>query len=67
MFTGIVKWFSYSKGYGFIQPNDKSSDVFLHVSALEKANIRQINEGQAVSYNIATEKGKNSAVDIKLI
>jgi CspA family cold shock protein len=67
MAIGTVKWFNFSKGFGFIQPEDNSRDVFLHISALEKANINQLNDGQKISYQIASEKGKESAVDIKLI
>ena len=67
MLTGVIKWFNANKGFGFIEPSDKSKDIFLHISALEKANIRDINEGQKVSYQIANEKGKDAAVDIKLI
>ena len=67
MAVGTVKWFNFSKGFGFIQPEDNSRDVFLHISALEKANINQLNDGQKISYQIASEKGKESAVDIKLI
>lgn len=65
--TGTVKWFNFSKGYGFIQPDDNSKDIFLHVTALEKANINKIDEGQKISYHVIKEKGKESAVDIILI
>ena len=67
MATGSVKWFNPTKGFGFIQPDDNSSDVFLHISAVEKAKISHINDGQRISYEIANEKGKTAAVDIKLI
>jgi CspA family cold shock protein len=67
MFTGTVKWFNINKGYGFIEPSDKSEDVFLHITALEKAGIGNIKEGQKISYQIASDKGRSSAVDIKLI
>jgi len=67
MITGTVKWFNINKGFGFIEPSDKSKDVFLHISALEKANIRNINEGQKVTYQVTTERGKDAAIDIKLI
>ena len=46
MHIGIVKWFNSTKGYGFIEPNDKSRDVFIHISALEQAGLRELNEGQ---------------------
>ena len=67
MSTGIVKWFNANKGFGFIEPSDKSKDIFLHISALYKSNISNINEGQKVSYQITTERGKETAYDIKLI
>ncbi len=66
MATGIVKWFNPTKGYGFIQPEQGGSDVFVHISALERAEISTLNEGQRVSFEVATNKGKASAVNIKL-
>jgi CspA family cold shock protein len=67
METGIVKWFNPTKGYGFIQPESGSSDVFVHISALEAAGIANLNEGQRVSYELVTNKGKVSASDLKLL
>ena len=67
MSTGIVKWFNPVKGYGFIQPEEGGNDVFVHVSAVEQAGIASLNEGQKVSYEVATNKGKASAVDLKLV
>ena len=67
MANGTVKWYNSTKGYGFIAPQDGTGDIFVHVSALEKAGIYQLNEGQKVSYEVATNKGKTSAVDLKLI
>lgn len=67
MATGSVKWFNASKGFGFIQPEDNSPDVFLHISALEKANINNIADGQKISYEVINERGKTAASDIKLI
>ncbi len=67
MATGIVKWYNPTKGYGFISPSDGERDVFIHISALEKAGINGLNEGQAVSYDIVTNKGKQSADNIQLV
>ena len=64
MAQGKIKWFDPKKGYGFIVPDDGSKDTFLHVSALEKADIRTLEEGEAVTYNLAEQRGKQSAVDI---
>ena len=65
MATGIVKWFNPTKGFGFIQPEQGGADVFVHISALERAGMNTLNEGQKVSYELATEKGKTSAVNLK--
>ena len=64
---GTVKWFNTNKGYGFITPEDETKDIFVHSSALENSNIRILIEGQKVSYNIAKNKGRTSAVNIKSI
>lgn len=66
MATGVVKWFNPTKGYGFIQPEQGGSDVFVHISAVESAGIRNLNEGQRVSYELTTEKGKTSATNLKI-
>ena len=66
MANGTVKFFNTTKGFGFITPDDGSNDVFVHISALEKAGIHQLNDGQKVSYEVATNKGKTSAVHIQL-
>ena len=66
MATGTVKWFNPTKGFGFIQPDQGSSDVFVHISAVERAGFNSLNEGQKVSYDLATEKGKTSAANLKL-
>ncbi len=67
MQTGTIKWFNFTKGYGFIEPNDKSRDVFLHISALEQSGIKNIDSGQKVNFETITQKGKVSATNIKLI
>ena len=63
MATGTVKWFNATKGFGFIQPADGGSDVFVHVSAVERAGMQGLNEGQKVSYEVVADKrtGKSSA------
>lgn len=63
MATGTVKWFNSTKGYGFIQPDDGGKDVFVHVSAVERAGLRDLQEGQKVSYEVIADKrtGKSSA------
>jgi CspA family cold shock protein len=66
MANGTVKWFNSTKGFGFIQPEAGGSDVFVHISAVEKAGLRDLREGQKVSYELATQKGKTSAVNLKL-
>ena len=66
MATGIVKWFNPTKGYGFIQPDQGGQDVFVHITALEAAGLRSLNEGQKVSYELATNKGKTSAANLKI-
>jgi CspA family cold shock protein len=67
MATGIVKWFNPAKGFGFIQPTQGGGDVFVHISALERAGLATLNEGQQVSYELATNKGKTSAANLKLL
>lgn len=68
MTTGIVKWFNPSKGYGFIQPEQNGDkDVFVHISALQQSGLDTLKEGQRVSYELATAKGKTSAVNIQLV
>jgi len=65
MATGTVKWFNASKGFGFIQPEDGGKDVFVHVSAVEQAGLGTLSEGQRVSYEIVTERGKTAAGQLK--
>ena len=66
MANGTVKWFNTAKGYGFIAPEDGSKDVFVHITALEKAGLRRLDDGQKVTFELATEKGKTSAVHSQL-
>jgi CspA family cold shock protein len=67
MSTGTVKWFNSQKGFGFIQPEDGSKDVFVHISAVERAGMSALNEGQKVSYDIVADRktGKSSAENLK--
>jgi CspA family cold shock protein len=65
--NGTVKWFNSQKGYGFIQPDDGQKDVFVHISALERAGISNLQEGQKVSYDLERgQQGKTSAVNLQL-
>ena len=67
MATGKVKWFDAKKGFGFITPDDGGKDAFLHVSALQAANIQSVSDGQAVSYELTEQRGKQAASEIALI
>lgn len=67
MANGTVKWFNTTKGYGFIQPDDGGKDVFVHISAVERAGLRGLNEGQKVTYQMKEERGKIAAVDLKAL
>ena len=68
MATGTVKWFNPAKGFGFIEPDDGSKDAFVHISAVESAGLRSLNEGQKVSYEIQPgQGGKSSAENLSLI
>lgn len=66
MATGTVKWFNTTKKYGFIAPDEGGQDVFVHVSALEKAGLSHLRDGQKVTYEVALNKGKHSAVNIQV-
>ena len=67
MANGTVKWFNGTKGYGFIAPEDGTQDVFVHISAVERAGLRQLNDGQKVSYELATSRGKTAAENLQLL
>jgi cold shock protein len=66
MATGTVKWFNPTKGYGFIQPQGGGKDVFVHISAVERAGLTSLNEGQTVQYEIESNRGKESAINLKV-
>ena len=66
MASGTVKWFNPTKGYGFIQPQGGGKDVFVHISAVERAGLSTLNEGQTVEYEIESSRGKESAVKLKV-
>jgi cold shock protein len=66
MSTGTVKWFNAQKGFGFIQPSDGSKDVFVHISAVERAGLTTLNEGQEVTYDLERgQQGKTSATNLQ--
>ena len=65
MATGTVKWFNPTKGFGFIEPEDGGRDVFVHISAVEKAGLGTLTEGQKVSYEVVTERGKQAAGNLQ--
>ena len=65
--TGKVKWLNPKKGYGFVDQDDDEKDMFLHITALQKANISVLNEGDKISYDVEDENGRQSAVNIKQI
>ena len=67
MNSGIVKWFNSTKGFGFIQPDDGSTDVFVHISAVERAGLSNLSDGQKITYDLVRDKksGKNSADNLR--
>ncbi len=65
MANGTVKWFNPNKGFGFIQPDQGGGDVFVHVSAVDRAGWATLNEGQKLTYEVAMDRGKNSAVNLQ--
>jgi len=66
MATGTVKWFNTTKGFGFIMPQDGGKDVFVHITAVQAAGLRGLDEGQNVSYEVVMERGKAAATNLKL-
>ena len=67
MATGTVKWFNATKGFGFIAPQDGGKDVFVHITAVQKAGLQRLDENQKVSYDVVTERGKAAAANLKPI
>ncbi|MCY1127786.1 MAG: cold-shock protein [Paracoccaceae bacterium] len=68
MATGTVKWFNTTKGYGFIAPDDGGKDVFVHISAVERAGLKSLNDNQKIAYELqAGRDGRSSASDLKLL
>jgi len=67
MANGTVKWFNSTKGFGFIQPDDGGKDVFFHISAVERAGLGGLNEGQKVAFELQTERGRTAAVNLKAL
>jgi cold shock protein len=63
---GTVKWFNATKGYGFIQPDNGGKDVFVHISAVEKAGLTDLREGAKISYDVVPSKGKESAENLRI-
>jgi cold shock protein len=66
MATGTVKWFNSSKGFGFIEPESGSTDVFVHISAVQRAGLDTLTEGLRVSYDVVTERGKQAASNLQV-
>jgi CspA family cold shock protein len=65
MTTGTVKWFNSAKGFGFIAPADGTSDVFVHISAVERAGMGSLTEGQQIGYEVVTERGRSAASNLQ--
>ena len=66
MATGTVKWFNATKGYGFIQPDGGGKDVFVHISAVERAGLNTLNEGAKVSFDVVSNRGKEAAENLRV-
>ena len=67
MATGTVKWFNTQKGYGFIQPDDGGKDIFVHATAVERAGMPPLQDGQRIAFDLATDRGKTAAANLKKI
>jgi cold shock protein len=67
MAIGTVKWFNATKGYGFIVPQEGGRDVFVHITAVQAAGLKGLNDGQKVSYEVVMERGKSAAANLKLV
>jgi CspA family cold shock protein len=67
MTTGTVKWFNTTKGFGFIAPEDGGKDVFVHISAVQSAGLRSLDEGQKVTFDVEMERGKAAAISLKAV
>ena len=67
MTQGTVKWFNSQRGFGFIQPDDGSKDVFVHISAVERAGMNGLNEGQKVSFDVVADRGKSAAANLRTV
>ena len=67
MASGTVKWFNTTKGFGFIMPEDGGKDVFVHITAVQSAGLRGLDEGQKITFDVAKERGKDAAVNIKAV
>jgi cold shock protein len=67
MVAGTVKWFNTTKGFGFIVPEDGGKDVFVHITAVQSAGLRSLDEGQKVTFNIEMERGKAAAINLKVV
>ena len=65
MASGTVKWFNSTKGFGFIQPDSGGKDVFVHISAVDRAGLQGLNEGQKISYEVQSERGRDAAINLK--